>query len=161
MLNISISRTSNNEHGFALLTGVAFAILAADWQRWTSPPSEYKYNKVADVSTQSSFVFTVRGYSDAHILLTDDDGSEPIEIVIGGWGNTASMIRRGVQTFNPECFWATNDVISPNSDRTFWISWTTTFVRVGVVCIVGNGHLRDCCPVFMTCQNTGLYTDSS
>jgi hypothetical protein len=94
--------------------------------------------------------FTARGVRDARILLSSDDASEPIEIVIGGShnpanGSSVSMIRWGVQptsnTSNatlerPDWIAATytgSGILSPNEDRFFWIYWWEGGIIVGKV----------------------------
>jgi hypothetical protein len=86
----------------------------------------------------NSIVFTARGVRDARILLSSDDaGSEPIEIVIGGSqnpanGSSVSTIRWGVQPTSsatleqPDWIGATytgSGILSPNEDRFFVINW--------------------------------------
>jgi hypothetical protein len=95
-----------------------------------------------NVGGMTSVVFTARGARDAAILLADDVGSEPIEIVIGGWwnpsnGDARSMIRRGVQGHNPAVWPTTNRYLSTTEDRPFWIRWSATSIEVGQVRIIG------------------------
>jgi hypothetical protein len=97
----------------------------------------------------TSIVFTARGVRDARILFSSDDaGSEPLEIVIGGSHNPAdessvSMIRWGVQSIGsdnlerPHLFAATHTefgLLSPEEDRFFWITWWEGGMYVGKVC---------------------------
>jgi hypothetical protein len=92
-------------------------------------------------------VFTARAVRDARILLSSDDASEPIEIVIGGsynpaTGSSVSMVRWGVQpTSNatpepPGLIGATytgSGILIPDEDRFFWIYWWELGVYVGKV----------------------------
>jgi hypothetical protein len=100
-----------------------------------------------DITGMDRIVFTARGVRDARILLSSDDASEPIEIVIGGShnpadGSSVSMIRLGVQPTSsatlerPDWIGATyteSGILSPNEDRFFWIFWNELGVYVGKV----------------------------
>ena len=60
----------------------------------------YQTIPTLDLSDQKAIEFSVKAKNDAHVLLTmgDNNGEEGMfEIVIGGWGNTKSMIRRAKQ----------------------------------------------------------------
>jgi hypothetical protein len=91
-------------------------------------------------------VFAVRGVRDARILLSSDDASEPIEIVIGGshnpaTGSSVSMIRGGVQPIGSTILepdlsgptYTESGILSPDEDRFFWIYWSEQVVAVGKV----------------------------
>lgn len=73
------------------------------------------------------------GETDGSILLSDDSASLPVEIVIGGWGNAFTVIRNGVQgdTIAKE---ETVGIMSTDVPQYFWISWTSTQVKLGRVC---------------------------
>jgi hypothetical protein len=100
-----------------------------------------------NVTDIGHIVFTARGVRDARILLSSDDASEPIEIVIGGShnpanGSSVSLIRWGVQPKSnatlerPGLIGATytgSGILSPNEDRFFWIQWWERGVYVGKV----------------------------
>jgi hypothetical protein len=101
-----------------------------------SPKGIYSYQTVADVTNTDSIVFTARGASDAWLLLSDDIGSEPIEIVIGGWMETdfKSTIRIGVElTGGAGQLVDTPGILSVDEDRFFWIRWSATLIEVGKV----------------------------
>jgi hypothetical protein len=99
-----------------------------------SPKGNYSYQTVADITNTDSIVFTARGASDAWLLLSDDIGTEPIEIVIGGWMETdiKSTIRVGVQAM-PGQLVDTPGILSTTEDRPFWIRWSATLIEVGKV----------------------------
>ena len=62
----------------------------------TKKNDQNNYETVADLSGKSSIEFAVKAESDAQILLTADNGSL-IEIVIGGYGGSLSVIRNKKQ----------------------------------------------------------------
>jgi hypothetical protein len=105
----------------------------------TSPARIYSFQTVANVTNMNSIVFSFRGTNDATLLLADDAGSEPIEIVIGGWwdpanGNSRSNVRRSVQGSNQEVWPITNQILNATEDRFFWIRWSATQIAIGQVC---------------------------
>jgi hypothetical protein len=65
--------------------------------------------------------------------LTDNSAAEPWQIVIGGWSNTRSCIRKGV--YSEVTSANTPAILSGTGFKEFWISWTTTRVEVGQVCV--------------------------
>jgi hypothetical protein len=102
-----------------------------------SPPDSYKFHTVANITDQSNIVFSARGVADARVLLTDDLGSEPYEIVIGVWANvdtlaSLSLIRRGLEGSMASAL-PTISILSPREDRFFWISWDSTQILFGRV----------------------------
>lgn len=61
------------------------------------------YNDGVKVNQMTSFRFQTKGRNDAHLLLQYDRNnyySNVIEIVIGGWGNSQSVIRNSQQGTN-------------------------------------------------------------
>ena len=67
--------------------------------------------------------FQVKGSNDAHVLFSACDGCDGYEIVIGGWGNTQSVIRQSKQVPHPGySVQNTPDILSATEYREFWIS---------------------------------------
>jgi hypothetical protein len=95
---------------------------------------------VANIAGNAIFVFGVRGHNDAHVLLSDDSGTEPYEIVIGGWynpltGDSRSMIRRGIQGSNLDVWPNTKNILDPATTRYFWLQMSTSEIVLGKVCV--------------------------
>jgi len=65
--------------------------------------------------------FQAKGERDAHILLTDGRGNDGIEIVIGGWNNSQSVIRANKQRDDTDIA-KTENILSNTELRPFWIS---------------------------------------
>jgi hypothetical protein len=121
-----------------------------------SPKGNYSYQTVADVTNTDSILFTACGASDAWLLLSDDEGSEPIEIVIGGWMETdfKSTIRIGVGSAGAAGHLVdTPGILSVDEDRPFWIRWSATLIEVGQVssgpaaCLLM--YTLDACPALL------------
>ncbi|XP_077981785.1 C3 and PZP-like alpha-2-macroglobulin domain-containing protein 8 [Glandiceps talaboti] len=76
--------------------------------------------------------FKVKAKNDAHIGLSAGPQDKPAmyEIVIGGWRNTKSVIRRAKHSeLRVEA--STPGILSPNEFREFWISYNNGVIRVG------------------------------
>lgn len=74
----------------------------------------------------------MRTAHDAHLALVNGPSdAEPIlEVFIGGWGNTKSVIRKNKQ--QPEKATAdTPDILSAGEFRGFWIRWADNVITVG------------------------------
>ncbi|CAH1259009.1 PKDREJ [Branchiostoma lanceolatum] len=73
----------------------------------------------------SPLTFSVKANSDAHIALSSEGATlnDMYEIVIGGWSNTQSVIRRSPDG-NIEATASTPGIVSANEFRDFWVSWT-------------------------------------
>lgn len=66
----------------------------------------------------------MRAAHDAHLALTTGpaEGEPMLEVFIGGWSNTKSVIRKNKQ--QPEkAETATPDILSAGEFRGFWIRW--------------------------------------
>lgn len=100
-------------------------------------PNEYLYKDLTDLDLSidllQSVVFYVRACNDAHIGLFKSRPSPKInsfyEIVIGGWGNTKSVIRDRRQR-KPKVEHNGN-MLNCNVYRQFWISWQGQRLKVG------------------------------
>ena len=99
-------------------------------------PNDYHYiylnDHGVDIQGHNNISFRVRAGNDAHIALSLDKNNwdtHTYEIVIGGWKNSRSVIRRCDQ-----CLPKSNFVHSPlnaSEFKPFWISWTNGDIRVG------------------------------
>ncbi len=93
-----------------------------------------------DFSKESSVLFEVQACNDAHVALSTSRGntrSNTYEIVIGGWGNAKSAIRRGRQD-RELAFPNTPGIVDCANPRPFWISWQGGRIRLGKGHIVGS-----------------------
>ncbi|XP_067668692.1 uncharacterized protein [Haliotis asinina] len=89
----------------------------------------------------TSFKFKVRASNDAHVALLQNEGVTNryiYEIVIGGWANTQSVIRTGMQHANRVT--ARHRPLSATRFRDFWISWDGGVISVGTGTTVGVGR---------------------
>lgn len=98
----------------------------------THTPNDYQYHEPAVggkdiVQTNGSLkymLFSVQATNDAHISLdsiTQDHGHQFYEIVLSGWGNTYSVIRKSSQGHN-QVGQATHGLLSGSEQRNFWVS---------------------------------------
>lgn len=74
----------------------------------------------------------MRAANDAHLaLVAQPTDAEPIlEVFLGGWSNTKSVIRKNKQ--KPEKAEAdTPDILNPTEFRGFWVRWSDNVVTVG------------------------------
>ena len=99
------------------------------------------FKKLAE---DKAIVFTVRGKNDAHVGFFSEKKScvynctnEMYEIVIGGWNNTKSVIRKGSQR-SAKDERVTQSILNPNEDRPFWADAKNGFVRLGKGKIIGS-----------------------
>lgn len=106
--------------------------------------NDYKYHYMhdqgLDITGQTSIVFQVMNCNDAHVALSQtkgDDAHNTYEIVLGGWGNTQSVIRDCKQCHNFATA-HTNHFDSCQTYRTFWISWANGVIKVGRESLVGH-----------------------
>jgi len=108
---------------------------SAHYVTWAAAAEEVEISKPSKFCVR----FTAQGSNDAHILLSTQSGveriSEAYEIVLGGWGNTKSVIRVGTQgtvrdTFplNPNVH---GNVMNAKEARPFWISFVDGELSVG------------------------------
>lgn len=75
-------------------------------------------------ANSGQFQFKVRAAHDAHLALVNgpSDAEPLIEVFIGGWSNSKSVIRKNKQ--QPEkAENSTPDILSAGEYRGFWIRW--------------------------------------
>lgn len=80
----------------------------------------------------NGIAFRVRSANDAHLALTSTESeSDPmLEVFIGGWKNTKSVIRKN--RTKPDVAEAdTPEILSPGEFRGFWVNWTDNVITVG------------------------------
>ena len=83
-------------------------------------------------SGQHGVVFRVKAAHDAHLALspTDSETDPMLEVFIGGWKNTKSVIRKN--RTKPDVFEAdTPDILNGDEFRGFWIRWDGNVITVG------------------------------
>jgi len=99
-----------------------------------------QYNTIFDqpLGSSKSITFTVQANNDAHVgfFSASKSLSEVYEIVIGGWGNSWSVIRESNQGAN-QVSASTSQIVSGNEDREFWASADNGLVQFGRGSIVG------------------------
>lgn len=82
---------------------------------------------------RGTVLFTANGEHDVHVAISTQDGAGgPLyEIVIGGWVNTRSVLRRGAQ--GPELAVASSGLMVPGKPNPLWasIDSTTGWIKVG------------------------------
>ena len=91
------------------------------------------------VSLMTRLAFSVMICTDAHVLLSTDasswrSGTNMYEIVIAGWSNTRSVIRKAKQ--GAEFAKITHSPLSCGDFRNFYVSWKNGIIEVGA--LVGN-----------------------
>jgi hypothetical protein len=63
----------------------------------------------------------------------------PVELVIGGWGNYRSVIRRRPQGEDAGAVDSWDPVVSYDySNIEYWMDWSESRIRFGRVCAVGS-----------------------
>ncbi|XP_063442458.1 uncharacterized protein LOC134722762 [Mytilus trossulus] len=100
-------------------------------------PNLYKYIPLTDNGiamgnpVRQSISFKVKANNDAHIaLMSSNNPNDPLyEIVLGGWGNTHSVIRDRKQGARQLAVYP-GQVLNANEFRTFTIKWSNARIRV-------------------------------
>jgi len=105
-----------------------------------STANNEQYNTIFEqpLDSSKSITFTVQANNDAHVgfFSASKSLSEVYEIVIGGWGNSWSVIRESNQGAN-QVSASTSQIVSGNEDREFWASADNGLVQFGRGSIVG------------------------
>ncbi|KAK3094973.1 hypothetical protein FSP39_008539 [Pinctada imbricata] len=106
--------------------------------------NDYVYHYVhdlgVDVTGHSAISFDVMACNDAHVALSKDkgvDSKDTYEIVIGGWADSASVIRDCKQCHNYDVENHNHHPVSCTGFKSFWVSWAHSVIRVGTGKIVG------------------------
>ena len=79
-------------------------------------------------------MFKAKTCSDVHVGLARYAGISNVEmneVVIGGWNNTQSVIRKGPQNDGDRAELQTPDILSCTEYRFFWIYWDDHVISVG------------------------------
>ncbi|XP_071951473.1 C3 and PZP-like alpha-2-macroglobulin domain-containing protein 8 [Antedon mediterranea] len=101
----------------------------------TTTNNEYRFdNPILQVETTTRIEFSVVAKNDVHIALSSSpEVMTPMyEIVIGGWKNTKSVIRRCAQC-DIEKEHKETGILSVDEFTKFWISFVNGSIRVGLV----------------------------
>ncbi|XP_078610800.1 C3 and PZP-like alpha-2-macroglobulin domain-containing protein 8 [Branchiostoma floridae x Branchiostoma japonicum] len=90
-----------------------------------STDTQYQYRWDLPKLTGNRFTFEVKATNDVHVALSSQrhDMANMYEIVIGGWSNRKSVIRRRKQGTNRGTTW-TSGINSKTEYRKFWITWS-------------------------------------
>ena len=95
-------------------------------------PTLYGYTYAWMKTTDEFFVFRVAACSDVHLALSPEFGvTSGFEIVLGGWQNTKSVIRRADDHGTHLASYQTLNVIHCTDLRWFWVQWDNKHIRVG------------------------------
>ncbi|XP_077993987.1 macrophage mannose receptor 1-like [Glandiceps talaboti] len=94
--------------------------------------TDYDYNYLPAPIQNNRVTFQVKATSDVHIALAEFDYyvMDQYEIVIGGWGNTQSVIRQCTPC-DHEVEVETNQILSATEFRGFWINFANGLIQVG------------------------------
>jgi hypothetical protein len=96
--------------------------------------NDYRYNYGWILPIRNHLAFKVRTCSDAHVLLSsslDMTGTTSYEIVLGGYNNLYSDIRRGLQgSILTQAY--TPNIMNCNELLPVWIQWENQILEVGV-----------------------------
>ena len=97
-----------------------------------STNTTYLYRYLASSSPITSVDFKAKANNDVHIALSAGPQDKPAlyEVVIGGWSNTKSVIRRAKQS-QQKVEASTPGILSPNEFRGFWITYNFGVIKVG------------------------------
>ena len=106
-----------------------------------STPNDYTYQYLDDIglhlASSGQMQFWVKTTNDAHISLTNErDADDTIEIVIGGWGNTKSVIRSFHQQ-SPAETEVEEAGLDGNDFKPYWITWSNGDISVGTGSVIG------------------------
>ena len=92
----------------------------------------YLHHFGVDIQNLTSVAFSIRAKNDAHVALSkyeNDPDFETYEIVIGGWNNGRSTIRKCSQC-RPMVS-VDNGPLNDTKFLQFWVSWDDYYIRAG------------------------------
>lgn len=110
-------------------------------------PPVYQYHYIDELSTfirhEKYIQIDIKGCHDAHFILSEhrNDSFSSYEIVVGGWGNTQSVIRECKQCVSMAT--ASHSPLSCTEFRPFWVSWGNGTIRAGEGREVGAGTFME------------------
>ena len=110
---------------------------------WTGPIStgdtkNYDSSLFKTLTEDKDIVITVRAKNDAHLGFFSESQDKFYEIVIGGWTNTKTVLRRVIPSEVDYNETATPNILNPNEDRPFWADVKNGLMRLGSGNVVGN-----------------------
>ncbi|XP_053403017.1 uncharacterized protein LOC123554866 [Mercenaria mercenaria] len=103
------------------------------------------YENGIRLDMKTAIVFQTKGMHDAHVLLQknhSDVVNDIVEIVLGGWSNTRSVMRN--QIFGQALSTYYGPVLN-NEYQWFWISWDGGCVQVGNGSKIGSNIMMNWC----------------
>ncbi|XP_077993135.1 C-type mannose receptor 2-like [Glandiceps talaboti] len=123
-----VSIKDSNENSFV----VSLVQKMCDAFHTASTDDQYVYKFITAPVENSRVTFEVKASNDVHIALSPNDyDSNPMyEVVIGGWSNTHSAIRR-CGLCAEEVYVVTDNIVSATEFRAFWITFVNGKISVG------------------------------
>lgn len=110
--------------------------------------------------TQTTLTFDVKCKNDAHIALLSSDAIDTpmIEIFIGGWSNTKSVIRFN-QTKPEKAEEDTPAIVCDEEYRRFWVTFKKNVIEVGKEAVfIGRGMVEGATSVGPVYPSRGVCT---
>ena len=140
--SIPIDEANPDTFTLHLKIGPGESMHAVEFQRVNETPNRYAYQLLVGgrlPEGTNAVKFTVGASNDVHVGLSGvstGHHGEKYELVLGGWGNTQSVIRGATQ--GPELVRVdTPNLLSRSEARPLWISWSDHHLRVGKGTVVG------------------------
>ncbi|KAJ8042690.1 IgGFc-binding protein [Holothuria leucospilota] len=129
--NAFVTRLANGER--AWIGGLRNVSLESAWKR-TDASYSFNYVRKQMPPEIHRIEFSVRARKNAHIALSpyDSDNPDMYEIVIGGWNNEKSAIRR-CKGCDSEVEVDTPGILNPRLDVRFYITFKVGVIEVGLL----------------------------
>ncbi|XP_033109626.1 uncharacterized protein LOC117110909 isoform X3 [Anneissia japonica] len=118
------------------LAGVVCSYSTTDCKLYqTNKEYRYRYNLPRLPKCATRFEFSVKASNDVHIALSaENENLTPMyEIVIGGWNNKKSVIRRCQQCENRTLYEKSLGFLNQNRYNQFWIRFVNGEIAVGYI----------------------------